>query len=157
MNTPGFLIVLVCALLSSACGEQDLKRNQIESISVVGSLASHTELGLTIDELQAPFERLLKKRGLTLEKEIKGNYLTVTAYIDRAQVAGEQLYVVNFWAAYHEQCTTVRTKQEALCTLWEFYEPTETFTSPSAAREHVLRVIDTAAKEFLAEFDHNVK
>jgi len=154
----GLTLLTAASLVHGAavahCGEPDLKLSQLKSIAVVASLSAHGELELTIDALQRPFEEKLKKRGLSLDKSIGDNYVKVTAFIDRVEIKKQLLYIVNFSVQYNEQCITSRAKQEALCTLWEFYEPTETFTTPEAARKHVLATTDKASQEFMAAFEH---
>jgi hypothetical protein len=146
------LTYLLVSSVTALCGGLNLRLDQLKSVAVMASLVAHGELELSIAELRAPFEERLKKRGLALDQISKGNYVKVTVYIDRVEVKGGFLYIANISAEYDEQCVTERTKQEARCTLWEYYEPTETFSSPSVAKNHVLSVVKKAAAEFMAEF-----
>lgn len=137
----------------SICHISDLKLNALKSISVVGGLSTPSDISISFDSIADKFEKVITSTGVTLDKSIHDNVVSVGVYIDKVNVKeGIDVYTVNIESQYTEVCVAKRLNLKSSCVLWEKSKGQKVFNDPKKVEEYVEKTIIEWADSFSEAF-----
>jgi hypothetical protein len=129
--------------------EPNLHLGSVKSFQVSASIIAPSGAGLSLEALEAPFIRVLQKRGKKIDQN---NYdHDVGTHVQIVSLGSQ--YAVEISFSYREPCVATRLKLQLTCPVWEHYELLQVFSSLNDAVGYAMSETKSAAQLFDAEFN----
>jgi hypothetical protein len=143
------LLGLLALKIDAQEDEPNLHLGSVKSFQVSASIIAPSGSGLSLEALEAPFIRVVQKRGKKIDQNNYDNDVGTEVQI----VSSGSQYVVEITFSYREPCVATRLKLQLTCPVWEHYELLHTFSSLDDAVGYAMSATKSAAQLFDAEFN----